>query len=84
MTLRIKHCLACFGNCVQKAFSRHPHKTKSASSKAIVISCSTNLPLAVIGDLSEHFHGVGIGPLSEILAVKVCTCEITVFACNSV
>jgi hypothetical protein len=30
----------------------------------------------------KHCHGVGIGPLSDISAVKVCTCEITVFACN--
>ena len=26
--------------------------------------------LLVSGDLSDHFHGVGVGPLSKILAVK--------------
>ena len=30
-----------------------------------------NLRLVISGELSEDFHGVGLGPLSKIVAVKI-------------
>ena len=30
-----------------------------------------NLRLVISGELSEDFHGVGVGPLSKIVAVKI-------------
>ena len=30
-----------------------------------------NLRLVLSGELSEDFHGVGLGPLSKIVAVKI-------------
>ena len=45
-------------------YYRHLHKIKSDSSKLY-------LGLGISSDLSEHFHGVGLGPLSKNLAIKV-------------